>query len=87
MIQSILINQFWEQMTEVCGAGVLLEIARQLALKNSSIGVDIILFDAEDYGQPDNSQAHPYKTHGVLALNTGVKIFTKRVTMLGTVYY
>ena len=34
------------------GVGVLLEIARQLALKNSSIGVDIILFDAEDYGQP-----------------------------------
>lgn len=41
------------------GVGVLLEIARQLALKNSSIGVDIILFDAEDYGQPDNSLSPP----------------------------
>lgn len=41
------------------GVGVLLEIARQLALKNSSIGVDIILFDAEDYGQPDHSLSPP----------------------------
>ena len=37
------------------GVGVLLELARQLALQNSNIGVDIILFDAEDYGQPQNS--------------------------------
>jgi len=37
------------------GVGVLIEIARQLSLKNPSIGVDIILFDAEDYGQPENS--------------------------------
>jgi Zn-dependent M28 family amino/carboxypeptidase len=32
------------------GVGVLLEMARQFSLKNPKIGVDIILFDAEDYG-------------------------------------
>lgn len=35
------------------GVGILVEVARQLALKNPNIGVDIILFDAEDYGAPD----------------------------------
>ncbi len=35
------------------GVGVLLEIGRQLAVLQPNIGVDIILFDAEDYGQPD----------------------------------
>jgi hypothetical protein len=38
------------------GVGVLLEIARQISLKNPKIGVDIILFDCEDYGQPENSK-------------------------------
>jgi hypothetical protein len=44
------------------GVGVLLEVARQLSLKNPSVGVDIVLFDAEDYGPPmdlrsqDNTQ-------------------------------
>ena len=38
------------------GVGVLLEIARNLNNQNPNIGVDIILFDAEDYGQPENSQ-------------------------------
>jgi len=33
------------------GVGVLLEIARQLGMSTPDIGVDIILFDAEDYGQ------------------------------------
>lgn len=40
------------------GVGVLLELARQFSIKNPKIGIDIILFDAEDYGQPENSQ-HP----------------------------
>lgn len=35
------------------GVGVLLEIARQLNMKNPGIGIDIIFFDAEDYGTPD----------------------------------
>ena len=38
------------------GVGVLLEIARNINNQNPKIGVDIILFDAEDYGQPENSQ-------------------------------
>jgi glutaminyl-peptide cyclotransferase len=37
------------------GVGVLIEIARQLSIAQPEIGVDIILFDLEDYGQPDNS--------------------------------
>jgi len=37
------------------GVGVLIEMARQFNIKNPKIGVDIILFDAEDYGQPENS--------------------------------
>jgi glutaminyl-peptide cyclotransferase len=37
------------------GVGVLIEIARQLSIAQPEIGVDIILFDLEDYGQPDVS--------------------------------
>lgn len=37
------------------GVGVLIELARQFSKKNPKIGIDIILFDAEDYGQPENS--------------------------------
>ena len=37
------------------GVGVLLECARQFNKKEPNIGIDIILFDAEDYGQPKNS--------------------------------
>lgn len=32
------------------GVGVLLEVARQLGLSTPGIGVDIVFFDAEDYG-------------------------------------
>lgn len=38
------------------GVGVLLEMARRFALKKPDIGVDIILFDSEDYGQPNDSE-------------------------------
>lgn len=34
------------------GVGVLLEIARQINMKAPEVGVDIIFFDAEDYGDP-----------------------------------
>ena len=37
------------------GVGVLIEIARLLSKQESRMGIDIILFDAEDYGNPDNS--------------------------------
>lgn len=36
------------------GVGVLLEIARQLNAQKANIGVDIIFFDAEDYGAPQS---------------------------------
>ncbi|MBS2100813.1 M28 family peptidase [Carboxylicivirga linearis] len=36
------------------GVGVLMEIARQIGKKGHHLGIDIIFFDAEDYGQPDH---------------------------------
>lgn len=44
------------------GVGVLLEIARHLATVPSSVGVDIILFDAEDYGLHEND-SHLWSKH------------------------
>jgi hypothetical protein len=41
------------------GVGVLIEIARQLSIAKPDIGVDIILFDLEDYGQPEDSNFPP----------------------------
>jgi hypothetical protein len=38
------------------GVGVLLEIARQLASNRPGIGVDILFFDLEDYGPPQDAQ-------------------------------
>lgn len=35
------------------GVGVLLEIARQLKAQPTEYGIDIVLFDAEDYGTPN----------------------------------
>jgi len=35
------------------GVGVLLEIARIIMETNPAVGVDIIFFDAEDYGEPE----------------------------------
>jgi len=39
------------------GVGILIEIARQLNLQAPSIGVDLILLDAEDYGPPEDERA------------------------------
>jgi len=36
------------------GVGILLEIARLLGKQNTALGIDIILFDVEDYGVPDH---------------------------------
>ena len=41
------------------GVGVLLEIARQLQIKSPDVGVDIVLFDVEDQGQPDGVPFKP----------------------------
>ena len=35
------------------GVGVLLEMARQFSIKSPAIGIDIIFFDAQDYGTPE----------------------------------
>lgn len=39
------------------GVGVLLEVARQLQSQKPAVGVDIILFDAEDYGPRESDNA------------------------------
>lgn len=36
------------------GVGVLMELARQLNINHPGIGVDILFFDAEDYGTPNS---------------------------------
>jgi hypothetical protein len=41
------------------GVGVLMEIARHLKNYPPTVGVDIILFDLEDYGQPEDSKFPP----------------------------
>lgn len=42
------------------GVGVLFEIARNLSMKAPDAGVDIMLFDAEDYGDPSDSYDSSY---------------------------
>lgn len=42
------------------GAGVLLEIARQLHATQTSLGIDLIFFDAEDMGTPQFDDSHPH---------------------------
>jgi Zn-dependent M28 family amino/carboxypeptidase len=42
------------------GVGVLLEIARQLGQSAPHIGVDIVLFDAEDYGDPGGGNTNSW---------------------------
>lgn len=40
------------------GIGVLLEIARQINMQAPRLGIDIIFFDAEDYGTPASYTGH-----------------------------
>jgi hypothetical protein len=44
------------------GVGVLLEIARQISLLSPEYGVDIIFFDAEDYGTFENKNYQDIKS-------------------------
>ena len=44
------------------GVGVLLEVARHLADVQPKVGIDIVLFDAEDYGLHEND-SHLWKKH------------------------
>lgn len=47
------------------GVGVLLEIARLLSIDTSRVGVDIILFDLEDYGEHEDQQSGENDTWGL----------------------
>jgi len=40
------------------GVGILMELARIFAQQKPDIGVDIILFDAEDYGNPEDGKSY-----------------------------
>lgn len=39
------------------GVGVLMEIARKLSKQDTHVGIDIIFFDLEDYGEPQGQQS------------------------------
>jgi hypothetical protein len=45
------------------GVGILLELARVLKENQPRIGVDIILFDMEDYGPPEDKQGQASNEH------------------------
>ncbi len=47
------------------GVGVLIEIARQLHINQPNIGIDILFFDAEDYGEPKSTQSNKEDTWGL----------------------
>lgn len=38
------------------GVGVLIEVARQLSIKKPELGIDIIFWDIEDYGEPQGTE-------------------------------
>ncbi len=52
------------------GVGVLLEIARHLSQVPSTVGVDIVLFDAEDYGLHENDVEKYYSNTNSWALGS-----------------
>ena len=41
------------------GVAALLEIARNISIKQPTVGIDIVLFDLEDYGQPEGTSFPP----------------------------
>ncbi len=72
------------------GAGscaVLLEIARQIQIKQPAIGIDIIFFDAEDWGAPSFDENHQKESGYCLgseywSKNPHVKNYTARFGIL-----
>ena len=52
------------------GVGVLLEIARHLKQVTPRIGVDIIFFDLEDYGKPQDMHANNYDSEDFWGLGS-----------------
>jgi len=47
------------------GVGVILEAARLIAKEDIPLGIDFILFDSEDYGQPDNGKPQKPDTYAL----------------------
>jgi len=47
------------------GVGVLIETARQFSMQHPTIGVDIIFFDLEDYGPPQDEQSTETENWGL----------------------
>ena len=47
------------------GVGVLMEVARQFSIKEPMIGIDIVLFDLEDYGPPQDESTGEDKWWGL----------------------
>lgn len=47
------------------GVGVLIEIARVMSQNAPEVGIDIIFFDAEDYGPPQSNQSNKQDTWGL----------------------
>jgi hypothetical protein len=66
--------------------GVLLEIARQMGIQKPNIGVDIIFFDAEDYGGHKISMEIP-KIRGAWEHSIGQKISMFRVIGRASEFY
>lgn len=52
------------------GVGVLLEVARVLQTKAPEVGIDIIFFDAEDYGVPSFVKDYPDPTNNTWCLGS-----------------
>jgi Zn-dependent M28 family amino/carboxypeptidase len=61
------------------GVAVLLEIARQLQIKKPEIGVDIMLFDVEDYGPPSSEEVQ-YLEGNYYALGTQYWCHNKHIS-------
>lgn len=63
------------------GVGILLELARHLGAKNHGPGVDLLLTDVEDYGQPNGSFQLDERTIDTWAL--GSQYFAKNPHVAG----
>ena len=47
------------------GVGVLLEVARCLSVEGAAVGVDVVLFDLEDFGEHENWQGYANDSWGL----------------------
>ncbi len=68
------------------GVGILMEVARQFSMKEPTIGVDLVLFDLEDYGPPQDQSNGADKWWGLgsqyWAQNPHVKGYSARYGIL-----